>query len=194
MAEYPLPAGVPDAVVNKYQLADALGKSQTTLDAWRRAGMPVESEGTNGRSYEFRLSVCFAWMAKRDAEEAAARLQAEGAAQQLRLALVGEDSAGGARVGLTPRQQREILELEHAYMIAARDRGELMRAEDVAEGIQDLLAAIRDGLDALPDRLGRECGLDGAAIEAAQRICDDVLDGARREILGMIGHAGAAAD
>jgi hypothetical protein len=34
----------------------------------------------------------------------------------------------------------------------------------------------------LPDRLGRELGLDGAAIEAAQLVCDDILEGARRRI------------
>jgi phage terminase Nu1 subunit (DNA packaging protein) len=190
VAAFPLPAGVPDAVVNKYQLADALAVSQTTLDNWRRAGLPVEEEGTNGRSYQFRLSVCHAWAAQRREGEASARRQAEGAAQQLRLALIGDDPGAAARSRLSPREQREILEAEVAYMQAARRRLELIEAEAVAEAFQDVFAAIRDGLDALPDRLGRELALDGAGIEAAQAICDDVMQGARRRVRELIGDAG----
>lgn len=190
VAAYPLPAGVPDAVVNKYQLAHALDVSQTTLDKWRQDGLPFEEAGTNGRAYVFRLSVCYGWSSKRRADDASSRLASEGAAQQLRLALVGGDaSAGAPKAHLSPREQRDLLELERAYMIAARDRGELMRADDVAETAQGVFVAIRDGLDALPDRLGRELGLDGAGIEAAQRIADDVLAGAIREIKGLIGDA-----
>jgi hypothetical protein len=58
----------------------------------------------------------------------------------------------------------------------------LIAAADVAEALQAIFAEIRDGLDAAPDRLGRELGLDGAAVEAAQRICDDILDAARRRL------------
>jgi phage terminase Nu1 subunit (DNA packaging protein) len=187
---FPLPDGVPDALVNKYQLADALNVSQTTLDNWRRAGLPVEAEGTNGRSYQFRLSLCFAWSSKRSSDDDAARRHSEGAAQQLRLALIGDDPAAQARAGLSPKEQREVLETEHAYMIAARRRRELIDAEEVADAFQAVFAAIRDGLDAMPDRLARELALDGAAVEAAQAICDDVLQGARAHILELVGDDG----
>jgi phage terminase Nu1 subunit (DNA packaging protein) len=179
---YPLPAGVPDAVVNQYQLADALNTSQTTLAHWRRLGLPVEVEGTNGRSYQFRLSLCFAWMRRREAEDRAARLAAEDATQQLRLALTGGTVAPGGEPGLSKRDAIETLQLEKAWTDAARARGELIAAADVAEALQAIFAEIRDGLDAAPDRLGRELGLDGAAVEAAQRICDDILDAARRRL------------
>lgn len=182
---YPLPGGVPDAVVNQYQLADALGTSQTTLAHWRRLGMPVEVEGTNGRSYQFRLSLCFAWMRRREAEDRAARLAAEDATQQLRLALTGGTIAPGADAGLSKRDAIETLQLEKAWTDAARARGELVSAAEVAEALQAVFADIRDGLDAAPDRLGRELGLDGAGVEAAQVICDDILEGARRRIADL---------
>lgn len=187
VARHPLPEGVPDAEVNKFQLAHALDVSETTLDKWRRDGLPVESEGTNGRSYTFRLSVCYAWTVARREADQSARLRAEGAAQQLRLALIGGESAAGSRAALPPKEQRDLLDLEYAYMRAAAARGELMRAEDVAEAFQAVFAAIRDGLDALPDRAARELALSGPGVEALQRICDDVLDGARREVRAMIG-------
>ncbi|WP_181164451.1 terminase small subunit [Amaricoccus solimangrovi] len=186
-ARYPLPAGVPDAVVNQYQLADALDTSQTTLANWRRLGLPVEVEGTNGRSYQFRLSLCFAWMRKREADDRTARLAAEDATQQLRLALTGGTVAPGAEPGLSRRDAIETLQLEKAWTDAARARGELIAAAEVAEALQAVFAEIRDGLDAAPDRLARDLGLDGAGVEAAQMICDDILEGARRRIADLFG-------
>lgn len=193
-AGFPLPPGVPDAVVNQYQLADALDTSQTTLANWRRLGMPVEVEGTNGRSYQFRLSLCFAWMRKREAEDRAARLAAEDATQQLRLALTGGTLAPGSEPGLSKRDAIETLQLEKAWTDAARARGELIAAAEVAEALQAVFAEIRDGLDAAPDRLARDLGLDGAGIEAAQMICDDILEGARRRIADLFGAGRGAGD
>jgi phage terminase Nu1 subunit (DNA packaging protein) len=194
VAEWPLPAGVPDAIVNQYQLADALNVSQTTLANWRRAGLPIEVEGKNGRSYEFRLSICFAWMKNRDAADSAGRRAAEDAAQQLRLALIGGEGATGERKALSPREQKETLELEVVWMQAARRRGELMDAGEVIQALQAIFGDFRDGLDALPDRLGRDLGLGGAAIEAAQVVCDDILEGARRRIAADFGLDTGAAD
>lgn len=191
IAAYPLPDGVPDAVVNQYQLADALNTSQTTLANWRRLGLPVEVEGTNGRSYQFRLAICFAWMRRREAQDRAARLAAEDATQQLRLALTGGTVGPGADPGLSKRDAIETLQLEKAWTDAAKARGELVDATEAAEALQAVFAEIRDGLDAAPDRLGRELGLDGAGIEAAQLICDDILTGARRRIAGLFDPARA---
>ena len=142
----------------------------------------------------FRLSVCFAWARARDAAQEAERASAMGAAHQLRMALVGGASAAGDRVRLSPKEQRELLELEHAYMIAARDRGELMLAEEVAATFESVFAAIRDALDALPDRLARELSLDGRGIQAAQVIADDVLAAAKREVEELLGDAGGEGD
>lgn len=194
ISAHPLPSGVPDALVNQYQLAEALATSQTTLANWRRLGLPFEVEGKNGRSYEFRLSVCFAWMKRREADDVAARLQSEGAAQQLRLALIGGEGAGSDRAGLSIKEQREVYEAEAAYMVAARRRGELIDAAEVAESLQILFAEFRDGLDAAPDRLARELGLDGKAIEAAQVICDDILSAASRRIAERFGTADGLTD
>ncbi len=49
VARFPLPAGVPDAVLNKRELSDFFGISLPTLDAWIADGLPALVEGTNGR-------------------------------------------------------------------------------------------------------------------------------------------------
>lgn len=187
-AAHPLPDGVPDAEVNKFQLAHALDVSENTLGKWMQAAdFPVESVGTNGRSYSFRLSLVWAWRRAREGAEQARRLQAEGAAEQMRLALIGPQSAAGDRAKLSSKEQADLLALEYRYMQAARLRGELLDAEETAEEVEAAFAAIRDGLDALPDRAARELHLDGAAIEVMQNICDDILAAAARKIQGVIG-------
>jgi hypothetical protein len=82
--------------------------------------------------------------------------------------------------------------LVNKYQLAARRRRELIDAVAVGDAFQAVFAALRDGLDAMRDRLARELALDGAVVEAAQAICDDVLQGTRAHILELIGDADLA--
>ncbi len=195
-ARHPLPEGVADAVVNKTLLCDALDVSPTTLSNWIRAGLPYESAGTNGRSYEFRLSLAFAWAADRRDREDQARQFATDQARQLRLALSGDNSAEAeTRARLSPKEQRELIDVERAWMMAAQARGDLIRAAEVTGGLAAAFAAIRDSLDALPDMLARELDLPGQGIEVAERICDEALQSAVLAVKGVIGdEIGAAAE
>lgn len=187
-ARYPLPENVTDAVVNKTLLCDALDVSPTTLSAWIRAGLPYESAGTNGRSYEFRLSLAYAWSAERRAREDESRRQAEGSAAQLRLALIGDDGAGAAeRARLSPREQRDLVDAEKAWMMAAAARRDLIRREAVTSGIAEVWAGLRDRLDALPDMIARRLDLSGAEIEAVEAVCDGLLAESVEIVRGIIG-------
>ncbi len=67
MAKFPLPDGVPDAVLNREELADALGTSINTISAWIAQGMPVQQVGGNGKADELRLAHCHAWCMARKA-------------------------------------------------------------------------------------------------------------------------------
>lgn len=188
-ARFPLPEGVEDAVVNKTLLCDALDVSPTTLSAWIRAGLPYESAGTNGRSYEFRLSLAFAWAADRKAREDASRARAEGSAAQLRLALLGDEMDGAEeRARLSPREQRELIDVERAWMAAAEARGQLIRRASVRDGIAEVWAAMRDKLDALPDMLARALDLTGEEIEIAEKVCDGLLAEEVEVVRGIIGY------
>ncbi|MEM7724197.1 MAG: hypothetical protein AAF376_17775 [Pseudomonadota bacterium] len=184
---YPLPDGVPDAVLNKAQLATALDTTETTISAWLRKGLPHEAAGTNGRSYQFRLSVAFAWLEMMRAEEGANRAAADDAARQMQMALLGGESAQNQNGKMTLADQRKVIELELQRTAAARQRGELLRRDDVVVGIEDMLAAIRDALDALPDRLARELGVEGRDLERIETACDDALAGAVRAVSEVIG-------
>lgn len=187
---HPLPPGTPDALVNKSQLEVGLGVSQTTISAWlRRADnpLPFETAGANGRSYQFRLSVAFAWMRAMRAEEESARAAGDAAVAQLQLSLLGGETATAANGKMTLADQRKVMELEVIRTGAARERGELIRRDDVVTGFEEVFAAIRDALDALPDRLARELGLEGRDLEKCEKACDDALAGAARAVSEVIG-------
>ncbi|AKU43290.1 terminase small subunit [Rhodobacter phage RcCronus] len=189
VSRFPLPAGVPDVLVNKKSLAAALDVSTTTIDAWLMLPdperIPYVERGTNGRSYVFRLSVAFAWRQARDAAEEADRKVADDAVAQLRLELLGGSASDRARAALSPKEQREALAAEREFMLAAKLRRDLVEAQEVVDAMEGAFGAIRDGLDAAPDRLGRELSLDGPQIEKVQNILDDVLREARDAVAAL---------
>lgn len=189
-AAHPLPKGVPDAIVNKAQLEVALGVSGTTISAWLRRAenpLPYETAGANGRSYQFRLAVAYAWMQAMRADEESAKAEGDAAAAQLSLALLGGESAAGAPGKMSLSDQRKLLELEALRRVEAQNRHDLIRREEVVVGIEEIFAAIRDALDALPDRLARELGLEGRDLEKIETACEDVLSGAARAVSEVIG-------
>lgn len=173
VARHPLPEGVPDALVNKSDLALALGRSDVTVGGWIKRGLPFDQEGTHGRPYLFRLSLAYAWVEAQRAAEGQARARAQDAAGQLALALSGGTVAPDG--GLSTEDQKKIIDLVIARNRAAREQGELIHRDDVVETLESIFATIRDALDALPDRLGRELNLEGADLERIERACDDAL-------------------
>ncbi|MEL7166683.1 MAG: hypothetical protein AAGL96_14525 [Pseudomonadota bacterium] len=187
---FPLPGNTPDAIVNKSQLEVALNVSGTTISAWLRRPdnpLPFETAGANGRSYEFRLSVAYAWMRAMRADEESAKAAGDAAAAQLSLALLGGETAADANGKMSLADQRKLLELEALRRVEATNRGELVRRDDLVLGVEEIFAAIRDGLDALPDRLARELGLEGRDLERIETACDDVLSSASRSVSEVIG-------
>ena len=94
----------------------------------------------------------------------------------MRLALLGGVTADTNRLALSPKEQKEALAVEYQWMLAACARRELIKSSEVAEGVENILAAIRDALDAAPDRLARDLNLDGAAVEIIQKIFDETLE------------------
>lgn len=183
---YALPPAASDGIVNKGQLAMALGVSETTIAQWLRKGLPAESGGTNGRAYEFRLSVAYAWNKQREASESANRARGDAVAAQLQLALLGGESADPrAEGGLTTAEQKVLFEVEQKRMVAARERGDLVRMEDVAEAMERMGLVMRDALNALPDRLRLECDLNPRQVEAAVSACDEAQRGVAAIMQGM---------
>jgi phage terminase Nu1 subunit (DNA packaging protein) len=149
--------------------------------------MPAEREGQSGQPYAFRLSVAYAWVQHMRAGEADARAAGDEAAAQMSLALLGQDALDPDAARLTAGEQKRLLEVELERIRLAREKGELIRRDDVVATFEDVFGALRDALDALPDRLARELGLDvGRDLERIEAACDDVLAGAERRVRELV--------
>lgn len=177
-----LPEGVEDAVLNRGELARALGKSEPTITAWIGEGMPVLKEGTNGSAYEFQLSDCWRWLKTRERTERDKADQAQRAIHQMRLALVGGDGFGDEERGLSQKERQQLYDTERSFDLTAMARGDLVKRSDVVAVLEEVFLIVRDGVISLPDRLEREAGLSGKAVDLAIDICDSVLAEAQERV------------
>ncbi|MBM20754.1 MAG: hypothetical protein CMN87_12155 [Stappia sp.] len=172
--KYPLPDGVADADLNRAQLAEALGVSEPTIDRFRKEGLPVVREGTNGQAYQFLLSECWAWVQEREAGRRAREARAQESVQQLRLQVLG-GRLGDSEMALTPKERAELYAAEVNYNKLATDRGQLIPRDEVIELLDHVLSTVRSSVMGLPDRLSRDAGLTGRQAEQAVAVTDDLI-------------------
>ncbi|MDX8513543.1 terminase small subunit [Mesorhizobium captivum] len=172
---FPLPEGVPDAILNKGEVAQFFGVSLPTVDAWLRDGMPWVSEGTNGRAWEFRASEVWAWRQSIIAHEETRSAEAQAAIEAMRLKLIG-GQAGDTLRALPPRERQQIYDVELAHRRLMAESNRLIEREVVLEHLQDLLSLMRDTVTGLSDRLDREASLNSKQVEAVDRIGADLLE------------------
>lgn len=181
VARYPLPDGVEDCVMNREELADALATSMNTITAWIGAGMPVEQHGGPGKAYELRLSHCWAWRQAKKRDEDLRSEKVRAATAAMRLALVGGTS-GDSIEALDPKTRREILAAQMADEAFQRERNQLLRRDDVRELLDQLLAMVRDVMEAAPDQVERVAALSPKAVDQLVEICDGLVDEFGRKI------------
>lgn len=186
VARFPLPAGVPDAVLNKSELADFFAVSLPTLDAWIKAGLPALSEGTNGRSWEFQASAAWAWKCARDEGDRLKTTEAQAAIEAMRLALVG-GKAGDSIRALAPKDRQQLYDVEATFEKLKRERNQSLDRDEVSVVMTDLLRIVRDSISMLPDTLERTLGLDGKGVDMAVEHCDDILSELERAVAKFFG-------
>lgn len=188
-ARFPLPEGVPDATVNKGELAEAFAVSETTVDKWmRKPGFPVLEGGQNGVAYKFLLSDVWAWREAGRERERVEKAATSDAVRQLRMLLLNVDD-GSEAAQLGPNERRAEYAAEAQYLVTARQRREVIPTVDVIALLESIFGLVRDGLDAQPDRIARELGLDGASTEKLVALNDELLGSLRSRIVEMHGAA-----
>jgi phage terminase Nu1 subunit (DNA packaging protein) len=178
---HPLPANTVDCVLNREELAAALGTSLPTISAWIAAGMPVRQMGGSGMAYELQLSHCYAWRQAQKANEELRSQEARKAIEAMRLALVG-GQAGDTLEALDPKTRREIIAAQIEQERFMQHRNLLLRRDDVRDGLEEMLTLVRDVMDAAPDRVERIQGMPPKAVEAFIDVCDSVIDELRTRI------------
>lgn len=187
-AKHPLPDGIEDAVLNRSQLAIALGVSDNTVTKYLSKGLPCNSQGGNGRDYEFQLSDCYAWRMAQDEEAAAKKSAGDRAAAQMALLFRGEDADFESdQPVLTAKQIKEEADADYHRNRAAELRGELTRVSGVREMVETMIVDFRTQITALVDFAEMEFGLSPDEVDKFQKRCDGALIQARQEMANGIG-------
>jgi phage terminase Nu1 subunit (DNA packaging protein) len=147
-----------------------------TVRAWIQAGCPVIERGGHGVPYKLSLRAVATWRKDRTAEEERQAEERAALDNQLRLELLGGESLAGAdQAGLSPKQRADLLQEEMNRIKLARERGELVRAEDLRTEIADAFSLIRERLRAIPDQLARKYARSDEEIEVCRGIIDEAL-------------------
>ena len=151
--------------LNKSELAEFFGVSPQALDGWIRRGCPSVARGQPGKPWVFDALDVARW-----------RFEGE---------RIGDD--GQIDPETLSAQDRKAwyegtlrrLELETA-------RGELYQRDEVIRVITTTIAVFTEQMRALPDKLEREAGINGAQAEVAERVIDSQLEDLKSKILTAV--------
>lgn len=166
----------PDPRLNRAQIASIFNVSENTITKWLARGMPCESEGGNGRSYEFDALACRAWYDGDQAAAAAAKQETDDFAAQQRLEFLGMGGKDKS-AGLSPSERRELAQAELVWMQAAKERRSLVHVDEIIDLLELIFGEMRAGLDNQPDWLEREFSLSAPDVIRVIAHNDEILKG-----------------
>lgn len=147
-------------IVTRQGLADVFGVSVVTVDTWRRNGMPVLSEGSKGKSFEFNTSDCIEWRVREKVAEARPD--------------VDED---GARVSAEEAERRKkVADAGLAELRLAQFDGTLVEASEVESAWGDLMTLCKRRLLALPTKLAPILAIENDAAKIQRGLNDAITD------------------
>ncbi len=171
-------AATPEPLLNRAQIAAIFNVSENTIDKWRVKGMPVETEGGNGRAYEFKFADCRAWFDEVQASAAAEKKAADDFVAQQRMEFLGVDRRD-QNAGLSPAQRRELAQAELVWMQAAERRRSLVQVDEVVDLLDLIFTEVRAGLDGqfirVLDRRDIQCRPERRLREADRHLEDQVI-------------------
>jgi phage terminase Nu1 subunit (DNA packaging protein) len=180
------PDHLEDGILNRAQIASALGVSENTITEWISRGFPVLEHGGNGRAYQFQLSACWIWARNYQEGEITARADAD----RITRAAAAEFLNLGDEVtapGLSPGEHRKLLEAELLQMQVNERRGDLVRVNRLSHSLADVFASVQRAFTTLPDYAELELGLEPAEVQKMQDKCDQSLIDLRLQIEAAIG-------
>lgn len=156
---------------NKVELAAALGCSLPTLSAWMmryRPDFPIQSAGTNGRSYVFDFKAVFDFLRTKQEEQNAAKAERDEQLAQLRLPfdVPGSDLPVQATPNLA--DQIKAIQLRKLQREEAEKSGALVPAEHIGAALATVLARLSRDTRAFLQQLAREHNWPSSYAQAVQ--------------------------
>jgi len=175
LERFPMPRGVRDADMNQEEIAQALNTTVNTIAKWiKQDAMPVVQHGGNGKAYILRLSHCYAWKKARDAADSQKVQHNKAQINALQAEFLGLDTES-PMAGLSARQREEMARADITWSKAQHMRKQLVPLEDVVSVLEAVCTKVREGIEAMPDRLEREMNLSPAQVALVVRVGKDIL-------------------
>lgn len=172
------------------ETARFFGVSNPTLKAWVQDGCPVEEKGGNGVAYKFDIHAVADWRSGRKEEE---ERQAEARAEQdarLQMELLGGDmlpDPEGSGGKMTAKQRTEYIRAELDKVKLAKERRELVRADELRDALMEPLALTRERLrGGLIDQLRKRFDWSDDEADDALAALDEILTDLVDDIEAMV--------
>lgn len=170
-------AGVADQIIlNRADLACEMGVSEQTVDRWITQGCPVERKGSKGTPYRFDLAAVQAWRGTIDAQRREQRSRIDEVVRQSQQQSADRQDRGASL-------EKAALEAEILRMRAERDCGELVPAIEVRATFERAFGYLAQFLQALPDRIALQAGLDPVTQDRLQIAIDTAQVELARELM-----------
>ncbi len=175
-SDAPAPAPVR---VNKRELAQVLGVSVPTINAWldRHEGFPIVQEGTNGREWQFDAIAVRAFLDDRRAEEEREEARRQAAIAQLGLPL--DDVSGEVTSALSGKERLQELRALKAEDDLRVQRGYLVSVPETRTMLGNAIGRWNRAIHAAILQAGRDMNLPATVIRAL----DDRLDETQRGLV-----------
>jgi phage terminase Nu1 subunit (DNA packaging protein) len=151
--------------VSQAELSDIIGKSQVTLRAWEREGMPVLSKAGKGRASTYNTVEVIEWMEARLISKFAASKEDD-------TDVVSEDEG---------RRRKIVAEAKLAELKLAVESGELVEIEAVGVEVDTVLSSVRARLLAIPGTLALTLTNEPDPSVVRDRVFDEI-SGALNEL------------
>lgn len=118
-------------IVNRQELANAMGVSLPTIDKWVRDGCPAKTRGSKGTQWEFVVADVVAWWGNKQREAAAGAGVAD------------EDEL---------KRRAQAANTGRAELAFAREKGEVAPVREFEMATAKIMAAIRQNVMTVPQR------------------------------------------
>jgi phage terminase Nu1 subunit (DNA packaging protein) len=150
-------------LVNRTELARALGVNAFTVTKWQNDGLPVAERGGPGRESRYDLALAMAWWRARETTRLG--------------------GAGGAASLEVERARLARAQTEKAQLDLELKRGQLLPVGEITRVWGNITAAIRAKLLALPQAAAERCVEEAAhGAAAVQQVLEETIHEALREL------------
>ncbi|WP_316219078.1 terminase small subunit [Bradyrhizobium sp. SZCCHNR2026] len=149
-------------IVNRQELADILGYSLPTISSWTEDGMPVKSQGSRGRQFEYDTAECVKWLLAR----------ARGEAKAKTAATVND---GGDDITMDKaRLRNEIAKAKLSELELAQEMGLVRPIDMVVKVLSNEIANARARLLGIPSKLRPAIQLEVGSPEGTKTLVNEV--------------------